>query len=157
MKNLLPVLALAFLLLSQNACFATLPDNADPVVPKTAIAEAKYDRLMRSYVNKFKLAFVQPEDAQTLNMLKQYSVAFTQQTEALKTELSVAIKEMPATEVKALYERLVIKSRRAEMMALLFDERITGRMQNNPEIRNLVETLHTKSLEIPNTDQLASK
>lgn len=153
MRKTLPLLLLS-LLLTIAVSFAN-PDNPGAGSSKTALTEARYDRLMRGYVNKVKLAFVQPEEGQTLEMLKQYSAVFMQQSDALKAELLASAKDLPAAEVKALYERLAEKSRAAEMIALLFDERITGRMQHNPEIKTVMDLLHNKSLEIPNTGPLA--
>ena len=121
----------------------------------TTVVEAKYDRLMRIYVNKLKLAFVQPEDVKTIEILRQFNVEFAQQTEAIKAELRNSAIQLSKKEVTELYNRISAKSRNEEVIALLFDERITSRTKQNPEIEKLLETLRAKSLEIQNTDLVA--
>jgi hypothetical protein len=157
MKVILLALALTFVSVSGNLAFAGSADNAVTATASAAMAEAKYDRLMRIYVNKLKLAFVQEEDAQTLEILNQYASLFTQQTDALKNELATLTKEMPRAEVEALYKRIANKSRSEEMVSILYDARVVGRMESNQEIRIIMDALQAKSLEIQQANMLASK
>jgi hypothetical protein len=122
-----------------------------------ALTEAKYDRMMRIFINRLKMAFAETDDAKTVAILSQYAPQFHQQTEGLKQELAASVKQLSKEETAALYKRLTERSRNAELIALIFDERITSRVAKNQEIKQLLETLQTKSLEIQKTDLLALK
>lgn len=157
MKVILLALALAFVSVSGNVACAGSTDNTVTATATAAMAEAKYDRLMRIYVNKLKLAFIQEQDAQTLDILNQYAGLFAQQTDALKNELASVTKEMPRSEVEALYKRIANKSRSEEMVAILYDARVVGRIEANQEIRKVMDSLQAKSLEIRQATMIASK
>ncbi|WP_191907049.1 hypothetical protein [Adhaeribacter soli] len=122
-----------------------------------AITEAKYDRMMRIFISRLKLAFSETDDTKTVAILSQFSQQFHQQTDGLKQELASSVKQLSKEETAALYKRLVERSHNAELIALIFDERITSRVDKNPEIKQLLETLQAKSLEIQQTDLLALK
>lgn len=124
---------------------------------RTALVEVKYDRLMRTFINRLKLAFTEADDANTLAMLNQFSVQFHQQTDGIKQDLATSVKELSREETEALYKRLVEKSRNAELIALIFDERISSRVAKNAEIKAALDALQTKSLELQQADFYALK
>ena len=155
---LIVVVLCTFAMAKSHAASLRINGNEDVVASSTAtaaMAEAKYDRLMRIFINRIKLAFTQTDDAQTLEMLNQFSQQFSQQTDGIKNELAASVKYLPKEDAEALFLRLVQKSRNEELITLLFDERVSSRVEKNPEIKVLMEALQAKSLEIQKKDFFA--
>jgi hypothetical protein len=156
---LIPVVLCAFAMSNGQAASLSLNGNEDVVASSAAnaaMAEAKYDRLMRIFINRIKLAFTEADDAKTLEILNQFSQQFSQQTDGIKNELAGSVKYLSKEDAEALFNRLVQKSRNEELIALIFDERVSIRVEKNPEIKVLMEALQAKSLEIQKRDFFAA-
>ena len=104
--------------------------------PPVSVAEVRYEKLMKIYMNKIKLAFSEADDARSLEILNQFLPEFSQKTELLKKDLLLQLKD--------LSQRANVE----ELMALLFDERVSGRMAANPEIKFVMDQLYAKSIEV---------
>ncbi len=125
------------------------PDNEQALV----LLEQRYDKLMRIYLNKIKLAFSEPDDSRSRAILDQFLPEFTQKTDALKAELKQLSKGMSASETEELFDRLSERSHTEELVSLLFDERITKRLASNPDLESVMNRLQAKSLEIEKTER----
>ena len=123
--------------------------SANEEEAKVVVFEIRYEKLMKLYLNKIKLAFSEPEDGKLLAILHQFQPEFNQKAETLRQALKHLVKDMSPDRKAKVYAGLAKYSHADEMIALLFDERITTRLDANPEIKQLMDALHTKSLEIP--------
>src|SRR4051794_32093090 len=89
------VLVCLFVLVCWNVQAKAIIENSNEGVTATsvnnaALAEAKYERLMRIFINRIKLAFTETEDAKTLEILNQLSQQFNQQSAGIKNELAAS-------------------------------------------------------------------
>lgn len=123
----------------------------DNDAPPVSVAEVRYEKLMKIYLNQVKLAFSETDDARALAILRQFQADFNLKTEGVKQEFHGTLKQMSPQQKEKFYARLTQRSHIDELMALLFDERITSRMAANAEIKLVMDQLYVKSLEVPKT------
>ena len=116
--------------------------------PPVSVAEVRYEKLMKIYMNKIKLAFSEADDARSLEIFNQFLPEFSQKTELLKKDLLVQLKDLSPAEKKIVMDRVSQRVNVDELMALLFDERVSGRMAANPEIKFVMDQLYAKSIEV---------
>lgn len=142
----------AALLLLVAVCSLTLTGARTHVAPRdeppVSVVEVRYEKLMKVYLNKIKLAFSETDDVRSLTILNQFLPEFSQKSEALKNELQGELKALNAAEKEKVMNRLNQRVNVEELMALFFDERISARMAANPEIRAVMDQLYAKSLEV---------
>lgn len=142
----------AALLLLVAVCSLTLTGARAHVAsgdePPVSVVEVRYEKLMKVYLNKIKLAFSETDDVRSLAILNQFLPEFSQKSEALKNELQGVLKALNAAEKEKVMNRLNQRVNVEELMALFFDERVSARMAANPEIRAVMDQLYAKSLEV---------
>ena len=116
--------------------------------PPVSVAEVRYEKLMKIYMNKIKLAFSESDDARSLEILNQFLPEFSQKTQLLKKDLLLQLKDLSPAEKNKVMDRVSQRVNVDELMALLFDERVSGRMAANPEIKFVMDQLYAKSIEV---------
>lgn len=133
--------------ISQKSIFRVIDE------PPVTLVEVRYEKLMRIYLSKIKLAFSETDDARSLEILNQFQEEFNQKTDVLKDELRVLVEGLSPKQAEILYDRLSEKSHTEELVALLFDERVTGRMAANAALKQVMDQLHAKSLEVEKSEK----
>ena len=133
----------------QQAAAIVLPLDEPPVTA----SELRYEKLMKVYVNKIKLAFSETDDQRSLEILAAYLPEFSNKSDLIIKELQAQLKPLSLPEKERLLARYRENSHSDELIALYFDKRVVSRTAVNPNLKAIMEQLHTKSLEVQQTGQ----
>lgn len=111
-------------------------------------AEDKLDAFMGAYINGMNEVLAGNNDDAAIAKLNEMDAALTPNAKKVAPQIQAWVSGMTESDKKAFEERLASKPYFKSMLEMMFDQRLTTRMERNPKFKEAFERMnnHTSSV-----------
>lgn len=111
-------------------------------------AEQKLDAFMTAYINGMNTVLAEKDDDVAIDKMNALDATLTPNAQKIAPQIQAWVSGMTESDKKAFEERLASKPYFKSMLEMMFDPRLTTRMEKNPKFKEAFERMneHTSAV-----------